>query len=81
MRRGISNFNDVKPGDILECFKMEKTAALEMPAQDRTRQPVGAEARRCLIVREFPEFFTGAGNADRSPHTRNSHRRCAVAEG
>ena len=43
---GISNFNDVKTGDILECFKMEKTAALEMPAQDRGRQPVNAEARR-----------------------------------
>jgi translation initiation factor IF-2 len=43
---GISNFNDVKAGDILECFKMEKTAALEMPAQDRGRQPVSAEARR-----------------------------------
>ena len=27
---GISNFNDVKVGDILECFKMEKT----MPALD-----------------------------------------------
>jgi translation initiation factor IF-2 len=43
---GISNFNDVKAGDLLECFKMEKTAALEMPVQDRGRQPVGAEARR-----------------------------------
>ena len=43
---GISNFNDVKAGDILECFKMEKTAALEMPVQDRGRQPVSAEARR-----------------------------------
>jgi translation initiation factor IF-2 len=43
---GISNFNDVKVGDILECFKIEKTAGVELPAQDRGRQPVGAEARR-----------------------------------
>ncbi len=28
---GVSNFADVKVGDILECFKMEKTLALEMP--------------------------------------------------
>ena len=28
---GVSNFSDVKVGDILECFKMEKTVALEMP--------------------------------------------------
>ncbi|MGD0404076.1 MAG: translation initiation factor IF-2 [Candidatus Acidiferrales bacterium] len=28
---GVSNFSDVKVGDILECFKMEKTLALEMP--------------------------------------------------
>ena len=25
---GVSNFNDVKVGDILECFKMEKTSPL-----------------------------------------------------
>jgi len=43
---GISNFNDVKTGDILECFKIEKTAGVELPAQDRGRQPVSAEARR-----------------------------------
>ena len=35
---GISNFNDVKVGDILECFKMEKTAALDVVA-DRGRPP------------------------------------------
>lgn len=35
---GISNFNDVKVGDILECFKMEKTAALDVVA-DRGRAP------------------------------------------
>jgi len=26
---GISNFNDVKVGDIIECFKMEKSQPLE----------------------------------------------------
>lgn len=34
---GISNFNDVKVGDILECFKMEKTAALDLNVADRGR--------------------------------------------
>ena len=34
---GISNFNDVKVGDILECFKMEKTAAPEVNLADRGR--------------------------------------------
>ena len=77
---GISNFNDVKVGDILECFKIEKTAAVEMPARDRPRQPESVEARRALIVR-IPGFFPGAGNADRPPHIGNSHRGCAVAEG
>jgi translation initiation factor IF-2 len=43
---GISNFNDVKVGDILECFKIEKTAAVEMPAPDRARQQESVEARR-----------------------------------
>jgi translation initiation factor IF-2 len=43
---GISNFNDVKVGDILECFKIEKTAAVEMPAGDRPRQQESVEARR-----------------------------------
>jgi len=28
---GISNFNDVKAGDILECFKMEKSAPPQLP--------------------------------------------------
>ena len=33
---GISNFNDVKVGDILECFKLEKSQPLEvMGAGDR----------------------------------------------
>ena len=45
---GISNFNDVKVGDILECFKMEKSQPMEtVGAGDRgggARE--GAEARR-----------------------------------
>jgi translation initiation factor IF-2 len=37
---GVSNFSDVKVGDILECFKMEKTIALEMPPpSERPRRP------------------------------------------
>jgi len=44
---GISNFNDVKSGDILECFKMEKSQPLEVPAPgDRGRAPDAVEARR-----------------------------------
>jgi translation initiation factor IF-2 len=43
---GVSNFADVKVGDILECFKMEKTAALDLPAADRGRAQVTTEARR-----------------------------------
>src|SRR5580700_10224911 len=36
---GVSNFSDVKVGDVLECFKMEKTIALEMPpASERPRR-------------------------------------------
>ena len=45
---GISNFNDVKVGDILECFKIEKTAALTADAalvHDRGARE-SAEARR-----------------------------------
>jgi translation initiation factor IF-2 len=34
---GISNFNDVKVGDILECFKIEKTAAPEVLAGESAR--------------------------------------------
>ncbi len=34
---GISNFNDVKVGDLLECFKMEKTAAPEVLAGESAR--------------------------------------------
>jgi translation initiation factor IF-2 len=43
---GISNFNDVKVGDVLECFKIEKTAPIEAGIIDRGRAPEPAEARR-----------------------------------
>jgi translation initiation factor IF-2 len=44
---GVSNFSDVKIGDILECFKMEKTAAPELiNVADRARAQESAEARR-----------------------------------
>jgi translation initiation factor IF-2 len=44
---GISNFNDVKVGDVLECFKMEKSAPLEaVTAADRGGARDAAEARR-----------------------------------
>jgi translation initiation factor IF-2 len=43
---GVSNFNDVKVGDLLECFKIEKSSPLEAaPPPDRGR-PEAAEARR-----------------------------------
>jgi translation initiation factor IF-2 len=42
---GISNFNDVKVGDVLECFKMEKTVPVEVPVE-RGRPVETAEARR-----------------------------------
>ena len=41
---GISNFNDVKVGDSLECFKIEKVAPLE-PPPDRARPQAVVEAR------------------------------------
>ncbi|HEV2205449.1 MAG TPA: translation initiation factor IF-2 [Candidatus Acidoferrales bacterium] len=43
---GISNFNDVKVGDVLECFKVEKTSPIEAGIVDRGRAPEPAEARR-----------------------------------
>jgi len=44
---GISNFNDVRVGDILECFKMEKSQPLEvLKTAERGRVPETAEARR-----------------------------------
>jgi translation initiation factor IF-2 len=43
----VSNFADVKVGDVLECFKMEKTAALDLPSvADRARVQESAEVRR-----------------------------------
>ncbi|HTR45864.1 MAG TPA: translation initiation factor IF-2 [Verrucomicrobiae bacterium] len=42
---GISNFNDVKVGDVLECFKMEKIAALEAHIGGRAHMQVSAEAK------------------------------------
>jgi len=43
---GISNFNDVKVGDILECFRMEKSQPLEVLNAPERRAPETAEARR-----------------------------------
>jgi translation initiation factor IF-2 len=43
---GISNFNDVKVADVLECFKVEKTVPVEVGIVDRGRAPETAEARR-----------------------------------
>jgi len=43
----VSNFSDVKVGDVLECFKMEKTAAPELlNVADRARAAESADARR-----------------------------------
>jgi translation initiation factor IF-2 len=43
---GVSNFNDVKVGDILECFKIEKSSPLDgFVPPDRGRLEAG-EARR-----------------------------------
>jgi translation initiation factor IF-2 len=43
---GVSNFADVKVGDILECFSIEKTAALPPPPPDRPRPERAAAAER-----------------------------------
>ncbi|MGA7920835.1 MAG: translation initiation factor IF-2 [Candidatus Acidiferrales bacterium] len=43
---GVSNFADVKVGDLLECFTIEKTAALPLPPPDRPRQERAAAAER-----------------------------------
>jgi len=42
---GISNFNDVKVADVLECFKVEKTAPLEAHITGRTHVQGTAEAK------------------------------------
>ncbi len=38
---GVSNFNDVKVGDVLECFLMQKLAVPEPAAQARESRPTG----------------------------------------
>jgi translation initiation factor IF-2 len=43
---GVSNFNDVKVGDILECFKIEKSSPLEAVVVPDRGRPEAAEARR-----------------------------------
>jgi len=44
---GVSNFSDVKVGDVLECFRIEKTVAPEfVNVGDRGRVQGGAEASR-----------------------------------
>jgi translation initiation factor IF-2 len=43
---GISNFNDVKVGDVLECFKLEKTAAIEAPPPSERGAREAGEGRR-----------------------------------
>jgi translation initiation factor IF-2 len=43
---GISNFNDVKVGDLLECFKMETSRPVEAPALRGRPQQAAVEARR-----------------------------------
>ncbi len=42
---GISNFNDVKVADVLECFKVEKTAPLEAHITGRAHVQGTAEAK------------------------------------
>jgi translation initiation factor IF-2 len=45
---GIANFADIKVGDLIECFTIEKTAAPDMgaPSIRTPRQPERAEASR-----------------------------------
>jgi translation initiation factor IF-2 len=43
---GISNFNDIKVGDSLECFKIEKVAPVEAPPDRAARPQAVVEARR-----------------------------------
>ncbi len=43
---GVSNFADVKVGDLLECFTIEKTAALPLPPPDRPRRDRAVAAER-----------------------------------
>jgi translation initiation factor IF-2 len=43
---GISNFNDVKVGDVLECFKIEKSQPMETLNPAERGRPAVAEVRR-----------------------------------
>jgi translation initiation factor IF-2 len=43
---GVSNFNDVKVGDLLECFKIEKSSPLDAVVVPDRGRPEAAEARR-----------------------------------
>jgi len=43
---GVSNFNDVQVGDILECFKVEKTTAVMNPDQGARPQQRQQAARQ-----------------------------------
>ncbi len=40
---GLENFNDVKPGDVIEAFEMEAVLRKLAPAPAPTRGPAGAE--------------------------------------
>ncbi|MGB0036526.1 MAG: translation initiation factor IF-2 [Candidatus Acidiferrales bacterium] len=42
----VSNFSDVKSGDILECFKMERVAPLAVNLDERINMQAGVEAKR-----------------------------------
>jgi translation initiation factor IF-2 len=43
---GVSNFNDVRVGDLLECFKIEKSSPLDAALPPDRGRPEAAEARR-----------------------------------
>ncbi|MGD0957291.1 MAG: translation initiation factor IF-2 [Candidatus Acidiferrales bacterium] len=43
---GISNFNDVKVGDVLECFKMEKSQPVDVLSAPERGRADSSEARR-----------------------------------
>ena len=45
---GVSNFNDVKVGDILECFKIEKSSPLDAELAAGSR-PSGRRLKRGAI--------------------------------
>jgi translation initiation factor IF-2 len=41
----VSNFSDVKVGDILECFTIERVKALEVDGDGKMRMQAGVEAK------------------------------------